>query len=315
MIDPQQRNVILLGPQPEFHSLKQVLSRLPFQPPVGLITAGWETEEGQDHEIHTVVGAPTINLNLFARTEQLFRDDPELIGQLQARQDELRHLRDVYNDRLRHLCKAARQLFGRKEPLIDLTDEKESAVGMIRQLDQQHFEHSEKIIERYESILQTPFRPRVQEHREELRHLLEKCGLLLLAGGHVAIILNRLRIFGILEMLPPVPLIAWSGGAMALSDRIVFFHDSLPQGLNDAEVLRPGGGLFQQLLPFPDAWNRLDLRDRVRVELLARRFQGFQSVIFDEKTILQRHENRWQDYTEGGARRLGEQGEIVGFEL
>jgi len=314
MIDPQQRNLILLGPQPHYHSLKKVLSKLPFQPPVALITAGWETEESQDHEIHTVVGAPTINLNLFARTEKLFREDPELIGQLQARQDELRHLRDVYNERLKHLCKAARQLFRRDEQLIDLTGEKESAVAMIRQLDQQHFEHSSQIIDRYESILQTHSRPLVQEHREQLRHLLAQCGLLLIAGGHVAIILNRLRIFGILEMTPDIPLIAWSGGGMALSERIVFFHDSLPQGLNDAEVLRPGAGLFHQLLPFPDAWQRLDLHDRIRVELLSRRFQGFQSVIFDEHTILQRHQNRWQDYTEGGARRLGEHGEIVGFD-
>lgn len=313
MIDNHRRNLILLGPQPGYQSLKRVLGKLPFRPPVALITAGWETEEEQDHEIHTVVGVPTINLNLFARTEVLFRDDPELIQLLQARQDELRHLRDVYNARLRHQCKAARQLFQREETLIDLTAEKESAIAMIRQLDQQHYEHAGRIIDHYEHRLQTHSRPLVAQHREELRNLLQSCGLLLIAGGHVAILLNRLRIFGILELTPEIPIIAWSGGAMALSERIVFFHDSLPQGFNDAEVLRPGAGLYGNVLPLPDGWNRLNVQDPTRVQMFARRFQGYQTVVLDEHTVLQRHENSWRDYTEGGTRRLGEHGEIVGF--
>ena len=89
-------------------------------------------------------------------------------------------------------------------------------------------------------------------------------------------------------MRPDLPIIAWSGGAMAFADQIVFFHDSPPQGPGDAEVLRAGMGLFHDVLPLPDANTRLNLDDRARVELFARRFDRCHCVIFDERTILER---------------------------
>jgi hypothetical protein len=314
MIAYPDRNLILLGPQPHYASLKRVLRQLPPSGPVALITAGWETEEQQDHEIRQVVEAEVINLKLFARTEKLFQDDPDLIQQLQQRQDELRLVRDVYNERLRRQSKSAHWLFHHQLEGIDLTEERESAIAMMRQLDQQHFQHAQRIIDRYEQKLQTPNRPLVADHRQELQEILGRCGLLLIAGGHVAILLNRLQIFGIFELTPSIPIIAWSGGAMALSERIVFYHDSLPQSLKEAEVLRPGIGLYHKLLPLPDARCRLNLNDRIRIELFSRRFVGFQNVIFDENTILQRNERQWRDYTEGRASRLGESGNMVEFE-
>jgi hypothetical protein len=314
MIAHQDRNLILLGPQPNYESLRAVLGRIPRTGPVALITAGWETDEQDDHEIRQAVGGEIINLKLFARTEQLFQDDPELIQQLQHRQDELRLVRDVYNERLTHQTNATRWLFHHHPPNIDLHEERESAIAMMRVLDQQHFGHASRIIDRYEDQLQTQSRRLVVAHRRELAEILSRCGLLLISGGHVAIIINRLSIFGILELTPNIPVIAWSGGAMALAERVVVFHDSLPQSLKDAEVLRPGMGVFDKVLPLPDGRARLDLSDRIRVEMFARRFIQYQSVIFDERTMLQRHQGQWRDYTEGRASRLGEQGSIVEFQ-
>jgi hypothetical protein len=311
MIAPQDRNLILLGPQPHYAMLRKVLGQIPFSGPVGLITAGWETDEQQDFEIRQAVEAEVINLKLFARTEQLFQDDPELIQQLQHRQDELRLVRDVYNERLRRQAKTAHWLFHHCPPNIDLNEERESAISMMQQLDQQHFDHSSRIIDRFEIRLQTHARPLVIEHRRELASILSRCGLLLIAGGHVAIILNRLQIFGIFESTPAIPIIAWSGGAMALAEQIVFYHDSLPQSLKEAEVLRPGLGLYHRVLPLPDARTRLNLTDRIRVELFARRFARFQNVVFDEHTILQRNQGLWRDFTEGRATRLAEVGSLV----
>ena len=315
MIDHQDRNLILLGPQPQYLTLKRVLSKLPRHGPIGMITAGWETDEREDHALRQAIDGEVINLNLFQRTEHLFQKDPELIGRLQDRQDELRHVRDVYNERLKQLCKSARRLFHRNDPLIDFHEERQQAVDMIRQLDRQHFQHATRIIEKYELELQIGDRPLVREHRDQLADILNGCGILLISGGHVAIIVNRLRIFGIFERTPDIPIIAWSGGAMALAEQIVFFHDSLPQGLNDAEVLRPGMGVYQSILPLPDARHRLKLDDPVRVELFSRRFQDFQCVVFDQNTLLQRHQRQWRDYTDGGAVGMGCEGTLVHFSV
>ena len=113
-MNEKQRHIVLLGPQPNFVTLKSTLARMKLKKPVALITAGWETDEQEDAEVQEAIAAEKgqcVNLRLFARTEQLFADDPELIQTLQARQDELRHLRNAYNDRLHHLLKAARQMF------------------------------------------------------------------------------------------------------------------------------------------------------------------------------------------------------------
>ncbi len=100
-----KRQLVLLGPQPEYESLQTALEQKSLKGPVALITAGWETGEHEDGDLKRAIELPTTNLKLFARTEQLFKDDPELIQTLRTRQDELRHLRDAYNDRLDHRLK------------------------------------------------------------------------------------------------------------------------------------------------------------------------------------------------------------------
>ncbi len=309
----EERQLILLGPQPKYGSLKTALAQLQLQGPVALITAGWETDEHEDRELRQAIGIESINLNLFARTEQLFADDPELIQTLQARQDELRHLRNAYNDRLHHQLKAARQIIRREEHLIDLDGERESAIEMVRQLDRQYFVRTSQIIDRYEERLQTAQRPLVVVHRREIGELLNRVSAILISGGHVAIILNRLKIFGILETRPELPMIAWSGGTMALADQVVFFHDSPPQGAGNPEVLRAGMGLFHDILPLPDAKSRLHLDDRARVELFARRFDRFKCVILDEQTILERKNSKWSSIGGDPLTCLGDQGTVVNF--
>ena len=289
----EQRHLILLGPQPEYASLKLALGRLKLGGPVALNTSGWETEENEDSRFKEAVSGESINLQLFTRTEKLFAGDAELIQTLQARQDELRHLRRAYNDRLDHQLKAARQIIRRKENLINLDAERESAIEMIRQLDRQYLIRTSQIIDRYEEQMQIANRPLVQKHREEIAQILDQVSAIVISGGHVAIILNRLKLFGILEMRPELPVIAWSGGTMALADQVVFFHDSPPQGAGNPEVLRAGLGLFHDLLPLPHGRSRLNLQDAARVELFARRFDRYRCIILDQQTILERKDGDW----------------------
>ncbi len=305
-----QRRLILLGPQPHHESLGSALDLLELDGPVAVTTAGWETEESRDRELGDAIRADAINLNLFARSEQLFADDPELIRQLQSRQDELRHLRDIYNDRLGHLLKAARQIIRRSDS-FDIAPERGSAIEMVRQLDRQYFVRTSQICDRYEEHLQTANRTLVAMHRREIAGILDRVSAIIIGGGHVAIILNRLKIFGILETHPELPIIAWSGGAMALAEKVVFFHDSPPQGQGNPEILRAGMGLFNHVLPLPDARTRLELGDRARVELFARRFDLYKCTIMDDRTMLDRRDGKWTHH--GPAERLGENGKVIGF--
>ncbi len=291
--EPNHRRLTLLGPQPVYESLRAALQRNGLEGTVALITAGWEEAEGEDEQLVHALPNAVVNLRLFRRTELLFAEDPPVIQLLQKRQDELRHLRDIYRMRVSYLLRATKKITVASSELVDFQPELESSLEMLRQLDREYFLRTCQVCDRYDTEIDFDNRTSVQRHRHELNQILGSVSAILVAGGHSAIILNRLRIFSILEMHPQLPVVAWSGGAMALAAQMVFFHDRLPQGDNNPEVLRAGAGILGRVLPFPDARNRLQLDDPQRMSVLARRFGDFSCVLLDENDWVQRIDGIW----------------------
>src|SRR5207244_956803 len=115
-------------------------------------------------------------------------------------------------------------------------------------------------------------RPSVARHRKEIARLVESCAAIAIAGGHVATLVNRLFLFGLGELAAGRIVFAWSGGAMAISERIVLFHDDPPQGPGASEVLDAGLGLVPGVVLLPQPEQRLELSRRDRVRSMARRF-------------------------------------------
>jgi hypothetical protein len=101
---------------------------------------------------------------------------------------------------------------------------------------------------------------------------MKECDAVAIAGGHVASLLNRLTLFEIGKLVGSRVVFAWSAGAMAISERVVLFHDDPPQGPGASELLDEGLGLAPGVVVFPQPEERLRLDERERVELLARRF-------------------------------------------
>jgi hypothetical protein len=59
---------------------------------------------------------------------------------------------------------------------------------------------------------------------------------------------------------------------MALSDRVLLYHDDPPQGPGASEVLDAGLGLLPGVVVLPQPEQRLQLDDRDRVQRLVQRF-------------------------------------------
>ncbi|MDG1490758.1 MAG: Type 1 glutamine amidotransferase-like domain-containing protein, partial [Planctomycetota bacterium] len=143
----------------------------------------------------------------------------------------------------------------------------------------------------------------------EIAEILDGAGTLLVAGGHVGILYNRMRLFGVRDALPAsTPVVGWSAGAMVLTDRILLFHDSPPQGPGDAEFLGPGLGMAPGVVVLPHASRRLDLAHRGRVALLARRLAPELVVALDDGDRLEAGADGWSGE---GARRLTPAGAVV----
>ncbi len=299
----------LLGPQRLHPNLVDEVDRLGIEGPIAAITAGWQEREAEDDELRTHLHRPVVNLRLHRRSEQLFADDPELFAAHRARQDRLRAMQRLYRYRLDFALEPARELLRREGDPGILEPECEAAIDAVRRLDAEHLGRLDEVHRAFEKEHAPARRKAVRRHRRELAETLEGVAALAVAGGHVAVLLNRMRLFGVAELAAELPIFAWSAGAMALAERVVLFHDSPPQGAGNAEVLDLGLGLAHGLVPLPHARRRLRLDDPCRVALFARRFAPALAVPLEEAVALAWADGRWQPLA-GDVRHLAAAGRI-----
>lgn len=305
-------HVVLLGPQRLHRTLSQAVDSLRAHGMVAAVTAGWEEREGEDQEMREHLGGRTVNLRIWERAEDVMGRDPELARALRERHDRLREQHDLYRLRLGHAIEAARELL-RREPTAGreemLHAEREAAIEAVRDLDEFHLRRVSLIHREFEAEWRPTERDAVARHRHELSQIVDSCECVCVAGGHVVVLLHRLRLFDVLPIFGPRPIVAWSAGAMALGERVVLFHDSPPQGQGAAELHEEGLGAYPGLLPFPHARKRLHLHDRRRIALLARRFAPDLCVALDPMTRMDWDGHQWRG--EHGTLRLHDEGVLV----
>jgi len=75
--------------------------------------------------------------------------------------------------------------------------------------------------------------------------------------------------------------IAWSAGAMALTERIVLFHDRSAHGPGHPEVYGAGLSAVRNVVALPYARARLLLDDRPRMAVFSRRFAPARCVLLE----------------------------------
>jgi hypothetical protein len=310
------RRLVLLGPQRERRTVAAAVEGLGVEGPVAIVTAGWEERESEDAELREHLGPrQVVTLGLWPRAEEVFHGDAEVRTLLYERYDRLRELQELYRLRLGPMLEACRTLLARTDvaqPDEVVGPEIEDAIEQVRRLDAHHLARTAALDDEVFARVDPAGRPSLARHREQLGRELAPCEAVLVAGGHVGILLNRLRLFGVLELSDPRPIVAWSGGAMALAERVVLFHDSPPQGPGDPEVYARGMGLVRGVVPLPHAAERLRLEDPARVALLARRFAPDACVPLDAGDRLEgsSSSSTWDGGADG--RRLQRNGGVAG---
>lgn len=283
---------ILLGPQSPSSNLKEAVDSMNVDGPVVVITAGWRDSEGEVDEMSELIGRPVQDLMLYQRTEKVLATEPELHELKRERQDKLRELQKLYRIRLSPTLAAARRLMRAKADPELLLLEQRAAIAQLRALDRHHLRHIVTLHREFDRRRSSLHIPLAQAQREEVHQLVEKAGLVLIAGGHIAVLLNRIRLFRLGELLAQKPVIAWSAGAMALSERIVLFHQKAPQGRSDAEVLDAGLGIVRRRVLLPHARTRLDWRNQTRLALFSSRFSPASCCTLDNGSMITLDNNR-----------------------
>jgi len=288
------RSAILLGPQRLQVTLGPVASEVAPDGKIATVTAGWQEREGEDEELDAELGGRSLNLRLYERFDRVSDEDPELARAHRETQDRLKLLRRAYNVRLSRL-KDAWEAVGRLTGGPDVLEpEREAALDGIRQLDNHQLSRVREIREEFAERHAPAELPAVVRERAEIAAILEKVDAVVVAGGHVAVLLNRLNLFGLGDLLAGKILIALSGGAMVLSPRVVLFHDSPPQGPGHAEAFEDGLGLFPGIVALPYGSQRLRTDDRERSGCFARRFAPATCVLLDAGTHVEWRRRGWR---------------------
>lgn len=302
-------SVVFLGPQRFRPTVVATLDRLGIDGTVAAITAGWQEREQEVGELQDHIHRELINLRLYERAEEVFAADPELRDATHERQQRLRELQALYRRRLGHTLNAAREVMTLDGRDGFVREHRQAAIRAVRTLDRQHLTRVRRIHAEFEERVAPTRRPAVEAHRRQLADLVEHASAVAIAGGHVAVLLNRLRLFGFAELLSRRTVVAWSAGAMALTGRVVLFHDRPPQGAGDAEVLDAGLGRVDGIVALPHARQRLDLDDPVRVALMARRFSPDLPALLDVGSEFVCDTGRWRPGS--SARKLARRGAVV----
>lgn len=301
---------ILLGPQRHVPIVRPAVESMVGRDdrPLAVVTAGWEERENEDQELRDHVQRPVQNLEIWARVERIFERDRELLSAMRQRHDTLRRVQELYRLRLNGAMDATKELFRRPGDDLWTTAERHDALVMLQGIDSQHVERVAQVHAEFEMRWRPGERSAVQRERREIKAKLAEASCLLVAGGHIAVLLHRLRLFDVFGLYGDRPVIAWSAGAMALCERIVLFHDLPPQGSSNAEVMEAGFGLVPDLVPLPHAKRRLLTGDTRNVQLFARRFAPSSCVLLDDGCRVDWKGARWSALD--GTRRLGETGSV-----
>jgi hypothetical protein len=286
--------IALLGPQRARPNVHEALSALDVAGRVAVVTAGWQEWEDDEERVRALVGDRGVNLHLYGRAERVWSADPELAAAHHELQERVRLLRRAYNVRLARAMDAwieVERLDG--DPVV-MNPERDGAADSVRALDRHHEERLRELRQEFYDRWDPLMRGAVVREREEIKGLLGSVDAVVVAGGHVAVLLNRLRLFGVDEIISGKSVVACAGGAMVLGSRVVLFHDSPPWGPGHAEVGEYGLGLYPSVISFPDGSARLRLDDPGRVGRMARRFAPAACVVLDEDTRLVLRDGGWR---------------------
>jgi hypothetical protein len=304
--------VVLLGAQRFQPTLGAAVAELGIKGRIATITAGWQERESEDEELAAHLENRTVNLKLHERGDDVFQKDQELRDAHRERQDVLRHRQDFYRIRLEYELECDRVIRKRSAPAAIMAEQAEISNDSIRELDRAHLANCVMQHTAFQEGWRLHERPSVAKHRQEIAEIVEGCEAIAIAGGHVATLVNRLSLFGVEQLCKGRAVFAWSGGAMAVSERVVLFHDDPPQGPGASEVLDVGLKLCPGAVFFPEPEKRLHLQEKDRMARLARRFAPALCLLLPSRSRVTFRDGKFS--SAHGVLRLRPNGEPALFE-
>jgi hypothetical protein len=250
--------------------------------PLAMVTAGWQEREPDDGELRALIGGHGINLGLYGRWLDVLDRDREYAAAVREHDSVLDELHQLYVVQLDAALTALYTVIGRADarPRVKAAVRADAETA-LRLVDERHLERVVRAREAFQAAWRPVERPVIAQHIADVGHALSQTAGLVLTGGHVAVLLHLLRLFHVVPSIPAT-VIAWSAGAMALTERVLLFHDRAAQGPAHPEFHDRGLGVIPGLVLLPHARRRLLVDDHTRMTVLAHRCAPARCVVLDD---------------------------------
>ncbi|MGO0575797.1 hypothetical protein [Ornithinimicrobium panacihumi] len=295
----QQACITLLGPQRN-PRLRSVISTLDLEGRhFATITAGWRDREDEDALLVEELGGRTTNLLLWNLMQQVWEADPELARADRERRTRMGELQSLYLIGVEQAAAGLQRIHGHQgsDELIREIAVRD-AFAIIRDMDERHLARVEELHHDYFDRYQPQHRDAVAHARYLVGEAINGTDAVVITGGHVGVLLGAMHLFNIGPALAGMdadvegravstpnlyrPIIAWGAGAMVLTERVLLFYDNSVTSPGVSEMLMRGLGLTRGIVALPSARDRLDLKDSLRMRLLAERCRPATPLLLDE---------------------------------
>jgi hypothetical protein len=276
--------VTLLGPQRR-PTLHQVVADIDADAPIATVTAGWLEREPDDIELDRELDGRGINLGLHRRWLDVLDHDREYATAELEHRAVLNEMQELYVVQLDHALRALYEVVQRGGSPRSTSAAIGGALAVVRLIDERHRNQVWAAHTDFVAAWHPAERPDIAAQIASVDRILRNATAMVIAGGHVGVLVHVLRLFGV-HPSESLPLVAWSAGAMALTEQVVLFHDRVPHGPTHAEVYHDGLGVIPRAILLPHARRRLRVDDRLRMSVFARRFEPAKCVVLDDGTRL-----------------------------
>ncbi len=269
--------VTILGPERPDPILPLALKGI--RGPVALISAGWRYDEDRDEPLRAAIGMTVHNLRLYGAFRDIEREAPDLVAAHARKQTVLKGIKRLYREAIVSSLAGVQKVWAdRKDPHCPWFQQ---AVRHLQEVDALFLAEADRLHEQFAATERPLSHPAVRAARAHIADTLAGCDAVLIAGGHVGVLRNRIAFFGLDAELGQKPIIAWSAGAMVLAERILLYHDHTTHGVGLAEYLDRGFGLVPGVVFLPHASERLDLESKDNVAILAARVAPLRAIALE----------------------------------
>ncbi len=282
---------ILLGPQRFTLRATNALRSLDTTGPVAVINSGWEEREDEIDELDAALDGRMRGLRLYHRLNDVLSKDENFASAASRFRDRHDELTGLYRIRLQHAMEGVYAVQHQVPSHPSRAHQSAAyralhdAIAGVRAIDEWYLAELSRLRDELEVDGGVNTSEVIAWHRSELRALQNDCVAWVLPGGNIRTLMTTLWLFSV-TIPAEKPVVAWSAGAMALTERIALFHDFGPEGAQEAELFDTGLGRVRGMVVFPHARRRLRMDDLDRLGALATRLEPAECVLLDDGVLL-----------------------------